>query len=73
MAEVRQIMRRRLELPRVVLLNGGMLSNLNICPTAADTSMDRILQRLGPQFEEVPITDSVYVKPASILYEIDGR
>jgi hypothetical protein len=35
--------------------------------------MDRILQRLGPKFEEVPIQESAFVKPASILYEMDGR
>ena len=35
--------------------------------------MDKILQRLGPKFEEIPIQESLFVKPASILYDIDGK
>lgn len=35
--------------------------------------MEKTLQRLGSKFEVVPLTaDSAFVKPASILYELDG-
>lgn len=38
-----------------------------------DTSIEKILDRLGTKFEQVAIGDSLFVKPASMLYELDGK
>jgi hypothetical protein len=35
--------------------------------------MVKVLARLGPRFEEVELQNSKYVKPATILYDIDGE
>ncbi|KAF6263726.1 NUDIX hydrolase domain-like protein [Scenedesmus sp. NREL 46B-D3] len=38
------------------------------------TTVEKTLQRLGSKFEVVPLPgDSAFVRPASILYELDGK
>eukprot|EP00877_Chromochloris_zofingiensis_P010697 jgi/Chrzof1/5881/Cz16g19070.t1 len=37
------------------------------------STLETTLQRLGSQFQEVSIQESAFVKPASVLYELDGR
>jgi hypothetical protein len=40
----------------------------------AATTVEKTLQRLGTSFEVVPLPgDSAFVRPASILYELDGE
>lgn len=40
---------------------------------AADTTVEQTLMRLGSSFEVVPLpSDSAFVQPASVLYELDG-
>jgi hypothetical protein len=43
------------------------------CP--ADTTVEKTLQRLGSQFEMVPLPaeGSMYIKPASVMFELDGE
>jgi hypothetical protein len=41
---------------------------------AAATTVEKTLQRLGSKFEVVPLPgDSAFVRPASIMYELDGE
>jgi hypothetical protein len=41
----------------------------------ADTTVEKTLQRLGSKFELVPLPaeGSMYVKPASVMFELDGE
>lgn len=40
-----------------------------------DTTVEKTLQRLGSKFEMVPLPaeGSMYVKPAAVMYELDGE
>jgi hypothetical protein len=41
---------------------------------AAATTVEKTLQRLGSKFEVLPLPgDSAFVRPASIMYELDGE
>lgn len=40
----------------------------------AETTVEKTIKRLGSKFDLVPLPgDSPFVKPASILYELDGK
>eukprot|EP00879_Flechtneria_rotunda_P028448 GHRR01030559.1.p1 GENE.GHRR01030559.1~~GHRR01030559.1.p1 ORF type:complete len:254 (+),score=69.74 GHRR01030559.1:160-921(+) len=38
-----------------------------------DTSTEKVIQRIGKKFELVALEDSPFVRPASVLYELDGK
>lgn len=50
-----------------------LLPNAMYCP--ADTTVDKTLQRLGSQFDMVPLPaeGSMYIKPASVMFDLDGE
>jgi len=45
------------------------------CVRAAETTIHKTRQRLGSKFELVPLPSegSLYIKPASVMYELDGE
>lgn len=52
-------------------LHQSMLRSIGFC--CAGSTLETTLQRLGSQFQEVSIQESAFVKPASVLYELDGE
>lgn len=48
---------------------------MHACVCAAETTIHKTLQRLGSKFELVPLSaeGSMYIKPASVMYELDGE
>jgi hypothetical protein len=52
-----------------------LLCGMHVLLLCADTTIEKTLQRLGSTFDMVPLPaeGSNYIKPASVMFELDGK
>eukprot|EP00775_Hariotina_reticulata_P004164 gene4164-4412_t len=65
---------RSVKLASPMAYSAGNLYPHGLKGLSPDTTVEKTLQRLGTQFDIIPPpSDSAFVRPASVMYQLDGK